>query len=199
MLLSWHVRFIYNYFINKNNEDAIKAYKKINFAINAVTDNIVYKKEENKYIFNTEKAIYPFIKKADMFNAQNTFFFHFAIGMGYMRSWRSDDIEKFERENRIYSLVSEQIGIGLQCGPWLEDRLKFKLGIYGSGIIYRLVEDNEESDSIIFGPFLAFEFYKLFQFYVAPYSLSYLPKSKAWDKGLSIGVTIPLGDYLSEL
>ncbi len=193
-------RIVYSYYIKKKDEKAIKAYKKINFTINAITDNIVYKKEENKYLFNTEKAIEPFIKKAEIFNANNTFFFHFAIGMGYMRSWRSDDdIEKFEREGRTYSLVSEQIGFGWQFGPWLDGRFKLKCGLYGSGILYKLVEDNEESDSIIFGPFIAFEFYKLFQFYVAPISLNYLPNSKEWDRGISVGVTIPLGDYLSEL
>ncbi len=88
-------------------------------------------------------------------------------------------------------------------GGVFKDKVDFKLGVFGSGLLYRLVFDTEESDAVFGGVFAAFDLYDTVQLNVSGVRPFFKDREKTVygdDKfGWSAGIYISLGDYLSEL
>lgn len=132
-------------------------------------------------------------------------FFHLTIGLGALATFRAAPGAGPDAQVDgvlVQPVVAEQIGIGAASPALGGGRFTFKAGAYASGILYRIVFDSEESDAVLFGAFAALDLYELLELYVAP-SLLLFPADDANRAavrfGLSLGVQVPLGDYLSRL
>lgn len=130
-------------------------------------------------------------------------YFHLTIGLGEMLSFLPPALSGTGRtERRFVPLMAEQIGIGYASPSFWNDSLGVRFGVFGSGFLYRIVLDSQESDALMFGGFLAVDLYEMLEVYVAPMMLLYPP-----DMGgnlepsfaIAAGVQVPLGDYLSQL
>jgi hypothetical protein len=130
-------------------------------------------------------------------------YFHLTIGLGEMLSFLpAAATESGEPERRFLPLIAEQVGIGYASPAFAGDRFTFKLGLFGSGLLYRIAMDSEESDAVMFGGFVALDLYELLEIYVAPMALFYPPGSDTDlppSFAVAAGLSVPLGDYLSEL
>jgi len=130
-------------------------------------------------------------------------YFHLTIGLGEMWSLvRPNDDGDATWDPRFLPVVAEQIGLGYASPSLLGDRLAFRFGVFGSGILYRIVIDSTESSAVMFGAFAAADVYELLELYVAPLVMLYPPTGGAsLDAGFGIafGAQVPLGDYLSRL
>lgn len=131
-------------------------------------------------------------------------YFHLTIGIGGMVSYLPSEVTGTgDGELRVVPLMAEQIGIGYASPTFADDRLTFKAGLFGSGLLYRVVLDSEESEAFFFGGFLALELYQLLELYAAPFVSIFPPTDTQPDVevgwGLSFGAQVPLGDYLEQL
>ena len=130
-------------------------------------------------------------------------YFHLTIGLGEMWSLvRPNEAGDAAWDPRFLPVVAEQIGIGYASPSFLGDRLAVRFGVFGSGILYRIVIDSTESSAVMFGGFAAADLYELLELYVAPLVMLYPPSGGAsLDAGFGIafGAQVPLGDYLSRL
>ena len=131
-------------------------------------------------------------------------YFHLAVGLGQLGTFAAapgSDPGTPDRF-RIHAIVAEQIGFGLASPSFAGDNLTFRTSLFLSGLLYRAVFDNEESDALILGIVAAVDVYELLQLYVAP-TLLFFPGSDDSTAeilpGIAIGAQVPLGDYLSQL
>jgi hypothetical protein len=130
-------------------------------------------------------------------------YFHLTIGLGGMVSSLPPAVSPTgAREVRFAPMMAEQIGLGYASPTFADGRFAFKLGIYGSGLLYRVVLDSEESEAFFFGAFVALELYQLLEIFAAPAAIIYPPQAGgdahvSW--ALTFGAQVPLGDYLSQL
>ena len=128
-------------------------------------------------------------------------YFHLTIGMGQIGVLGAPSASTGDGLT-FAPLVSEQIGIGWASPSFFGERLTFRTGLYGSGLLYRAVLDSAESDSVMFGAFAALDLYELLEVYVAPTLILYPSTSTEEARSrfaLSFGAQVPLGDYLSDL
>jgi hypothetical protein len=137
-------------------------------------------------------------------------YFHLTIGLGQMAVWAPDRVYGGGRSTfgasdaRVVPLMAEQVGLGYASPSFAGDRFGLRFGVFGSGLLYRLVLDSQESDAFFFGGFAALDLYELLEIYVAP-SLMVFPADDAarrptyYGFSLSVGASVPLGDYLSRL
>ena len=131
-------------------------------------------------------------------------YFHLTVGLGQLGTFAAapgadpDTSDRF----RMHAIVAEQIGFGLASPSFAGDNLTFRTSLFLSGLLYRAVFDNEESDALILGIVAAVDVYELLQLYVAP-TLLFFPGSDDSTAevlpGIAVGAQVPLGDYLSEL
>jgi hypothetical protein len=152
----------------------------------------------------------------DDFKRQNEWhpFFHLTVGLGQIYSVHppgevaaaSVGGQTFQSirpaASRSSPIISEQIGVGMASPSLYNDRLAFKVGVFGSGLLYRVVLDTKESDAVLFGAFAALDVYQLLELYVAPAAMVYPPSgglSYPAQFGFSVGAQVPLGDYLNKL
>lgn len=116
-------------------------------------------------------------------------------------------------ESRSFPLVNEQIGFGYRRNLGNTDDYAFKVGLYGSGLIYKTAIRTQESKGLIYGVFTAFDFSKSFQINLSYYRNS-LPNERIdytylgipltgnanrSDEGITLGVNIPIDEYIKEL
>ncbi len=133
-------------------------------------------------------------------------FFHLTVGFGGMYSSKPPEMDAsgniVEGANRTVPLVSEQIGFGIASPTFFGDKLTYKIGVYGSGILYRMVLDSAESNAVALGGFMAIDIHNYVELYVAPAILLYPPegeRSLTPRLGVSAGLSVPLGAYLEKL
>jgi hypothetical protein len=103
---------------------------------------------------------------------------------------------------RFTPLISEQIGFGWATPTFWGDRLTFKVGIAASGILYRMLLDNAESNAVMGNAFIAIDVYDLIEVYGAATVLAYPPSDTAGSHvapGVSFGLSVPLSAYLDRL
>lgn len=128
-------------------------------------------------------------------------YFHLTIGLGEMVSILPAE-EGEARETRLVPFMAEQIGLGYASPTYCDDAIALRFGLFGSGVLYRIVVDNAESEALMFGAFAAADLYELLELYVAPMVLLYPPtEANAPPPSLAIafGAQVPLSDYLSRL
>jgi hypothetical protein len=126
-------------------------------------------------------------------------YFHLTIGLGEMLTISPQPGGRFD--TRFVPFMAEQIGIGVASPSFARDRLGFRAGLFGSGLLYRLVLDSRESEAFYFGGFAALDLYELLEVFIAPVALVYPPGTSGDSVGFGItaGASVPLGDYLSRL
>jgi TPR repeat protein len=129
-------------------------------------------------------------------------YFHLTVGFGGLAStpYQTNEMESTSR--RVVPLIGEQIGFGWASPTFWNDALTFKVGAYGTGILYRATLDSEESNAIMASPFVALDFYDLIELYAGPMVLFYPPQDDqgaAVRLGASVGLTVPLSAYLEKL
>jgi hypothetical protein len=171
-------------------------------AAHTVLDNIAC--DNDKCTFYSGKAIESLASNAGKFGGESTFFYHLVIGYG--TGFRMD---KKEGESSAIPLVWEQVGGGvrlknLTAVKWIDSVVNklclhscdTKLGFFASGLLYRAVYDNEESDGVFVGPFFAMDILDTIQ----------LNASYYWNvvgddtrHGPALSIFIPLDNYLSKL
>lgn len=155
------------------------------------------------------------VSLGDQFKRQNEWhwFFHLTVGMGGLSIVNAPgkatsftvaglDLTRRAESTTTVPLIAEQIGIGYASPSFCGDRLAFKVGAFGSGLLYRMVLDTEESEAFMMGGFVAFDLYEALELYAAPAAVIY-PPSTPFDAttrfGVSFGAQVPLGDYLTRL
>jgi TPR repeat protein len=133
-------------------------------------------------------------------------FFHLTVGFGGMYSSKPPEMDAtgaiVEGKNRTVPLVSEQIGFGLGSPTFWRDTITMKFGVFGSGILYRMVLDSTESNAVSLGGFLAFDIHSYVELFIAPAVMLYPPegdRSITPRLGISAGLSVPLGAYLEKL
>lgn len=128
-------------------------------------------------------------------------YFHLTIGLGEMFSIVPNGMGGVT--TGFVPLMAEQVGIGVASPSFARDRLAFRAGLFGSGLLYRAVLDSRESDAFFFGGFLALDLYELLEVSLAPSILVYPPgtgpMTQPYSFGISAMASVPLGDYLSRL
>jgi hypothetical protein len=126
-------------------------------------------------------------------------YFHLTIGLGEMLTVTPRTGGGFD--TAFVPLMAEQIGIGVASPSFFRDRLGFRAGVFGSGLLYRLVLDSRESEAFYFGAFAALDLYELLEVFVAPVALVYPPGTPGDSVGFGVvaGASVPLADYLSRL
>ena len=137
-------------------------------------------------------------------------FFHLTVGLGGIYAVAPPQIVEKNVEgviktsliagpNRWAPLAAEQIGFGYAGRTRCDDWLTPKVGLFASGLLYRALVDSTESQSIMAGAFVAVDIKESIELYGAAMMMFYPPiagNSYAAQPGLSLGVQIPLGDYL---
>lgn len=133
-------------------------------------------------------------------------FFHLTVGFGGMYSSKPPEMDAtgaiIEGKNRTVPLVSEQIGFGMASPTFWRDTLTMKFGVFGSGILYRMVLDSAESNAVSLGAFLALDIHSYVELFIAPAVMLYPPegdRSITPRLGISAGLSVPLGAYLEKL
>jgi TPR repeat protein len=133
-------------------------------------------------------------------------FFHLTVGFGGMYSKNPPEMDAsgniIDGKARTVPLVSEQIGFGIASPTFWGDKLTYKLGVYGSGILYRMVLDSTESNAVALGAFMAIDIHNYVELFVAPAVLLYPPegeRSITPRLAASVGLSVPLGAYLEKL
>jgi len=131
-------------------------------------------------------------------------YFHLTIGLGQLATFTEAPGEPAGEVNnlRLSPLVAEQIGVGLASPAFLSDTFTFRGGLFASGLLYRAVLDSAESNAFFFGAFAAVDIFELLEVFMAPTLLFFAGEggeSVALRGGVSFGVQVPLGDYLSAL
>lgn len=133
-------------------------------------------------------------------------FFHLAVGFGGMYSVGPPTMDSMgtlvDGEDRTVPVVAEQIGFGLASPTFARDTLTFKVGVFGSGILYRMVLDSTESNAVALGGFVAFDIHNYVELFVAPALMLYPPEGERSITprfAVSAGLQVPLGAYLEKL
>lgn len=128
-------------------------------------------------------------------------YFHLTIGIGEMFSIVPNGMGGVN--TGFVPIMAEQVGIGVASPSFARDRLGFRAGLFGSGLLYRAVLDSQESDAFFFGGFAALDLYELLEVSIAPTVLVFPPGTGPASQPYSFGVmamaSVPLGDYLSKL
>lgn len=155
----------------------------------AVLDNLEYDEGENRFVFDPQGAIAPIAEQAGHFGGESNWFFHLVIGMGSVKMNNTDWV----------SMASEQIGFGYKP-TFLRSRYDgfvTKLGVYTSGLLYKPNIDGVDKRVIMGGGFVALDILKTVQLN----GTIFAGRSEDGDSinGYSIGLYIPLGEYLAEL
>ncbi len=131
-------------------------------------------------------------------------YFHLTVGLGQLGTFaNAPGTEPTMTDRfRLNALVAEQIGIGIASPSFADGKLTFRGAAFLSGLLYRAVFDNEESDALMVGLAAAVDVYELLQLYVAPMFLFFPGSEDSSTRvlgGLAVGAQVPLGDYLSAL
>lgn len=161
--------------------------------------------DEERVAIDGNRLVKTLGAMGDDFRRRNSWrgYFHLTIGIGELAAYSAGDLAAGRiTDVTPVPIMAEQIGIGFASPSFWGDAATFRFGLFGSGLLYRAVLDNEESNAVMFGAFLAMDVYELLEFYVAPMVLFYPPDgedTRAPGYGLAAGVQIPLGDYLAEL
>lgn len=155
----------------------------------AVLDNLEYDDGENQFVFDPQGAIAPIAEQAGHFGGESNWFFHLVIGMGSVKMNNEDWV----------SMASEQIGFGYKPS-FLRSRYDgfvTKLGAYTSGLLYEPNIDGVDKRVIMGGGFVALDILETVQLNGSIFA----GRSEDGDSinGYSIGLYIPLGEYLAEL
>lgn len=144
-------------------------------------------------------------KFGDDFSRRNKgrWYFHLTVGMGAMFSPPPDDPAGGVSEDlRFTPLINEQVGFGYATPAVWNDRLTFKVGLAASGVLYRMLLDNEESNAVMGMGFVAMDVYDLVEIYAAGTILAYPPTDMAdarVEPGIAVGLSVPLSAYLEKL
>jgi TPR repeat protein len=132
---------------------------------------------------------------------KSRWYFHLTVGMGSLWSPPPEAGATMD-DARFTPLISEQIGFGWATPTFWDDRLTFKAGIAASGILYRMLLDNAESNAVMGNAFVAVDIYDLIEVYGAATVLAY-PPTETSDAhvapGVSFGLSVPLSAYLDRL
>ncbi len=136
-------------------------------------------------------------------NEPGSFFFHLTVGMGGLYSEPPDtSTAGAAGDPRLVGAASEQVGFGWVLAGSGGNEVVVKAGAFVSGILYRLILDNVESQSVMSGAFLAVDLEQLVELYVTG-SLLFYPPDDGVDTqvraGLGFGLQVPLGAYLERL
>ena len=131
-------------------------------------------------------------------------YFHLTIGLGQLATFgRTPGADPgLGNDARLSPFVAEQIGVGIASPAFCGDRCTFRFGAFGSGLLYRAVLDSAESDSMIFGGFVALDLYQLLELFVAPSVLLFPGEGSGFVEaqfGVAFGAQVPLSDYLAQL
>ena len=126
-------------------------------------------------------------------------YFHLTIGLGEMLTLTPRAGGAID--TAFVPVMAEQIGLGVASPSFARDRLGFRAGVFGSGLLYRLVLNSRESEAFYFGGFAALDLYELLEVFVAPVAIVYPPGSAGDSLGFGVvaGASVPLADYLSRL
>jgi hypothetical protein len=125
-------------------------------------------------------------------------YFHITVGVSSLFSAQSDDMT----DMRFTPVIAEQVGFGYATEAFWKDRLTFKVGLSASGILYRMLLDNAESNAVMGNFFIAIDVYDLIEMYAAATVLAYPPDDMEDAKirpGASFGLSVPLSAYLEKL
>jgi hypothetical protein len=131
---------------------------------------------------------------------KSRWYFHLTVGVGSMFSPPVEATD--DTELRFTPIIAEQVGFGWSSEAFWGDRLTFKVGLAASGILYRMLLDNAESNAVMGAFFVAIDVYDLVEIYAAANVLAYPPDdaSDATVKpGISFGLSVPLSAYLERL
>lgn len=131
-------------------------------------------------------------------------YFHLSVGVGSLWSPPPEDAAMPGAGDglRFTPLIAEQVGFGWATPAVWHDRLTFKAGLAASGILYRVLLDNEESNAVMGSAFVAVDVYDLVEVWGAATLLAYPPLDGAdarVEPGVSVGLSVPLSAYLERL
>jgi hypothetical protein len=120
-------------------------------------------------------------------------YLHLAVGTGLLwHSWNTTD--------QPAPLIAEQIGVGMKLAG--NDTVGLRAGLYGSGLLYRLFLDSQESEGVMFGGVLMLDLFGDLELFGSS-AVLIAPKVEADDKAAdwitTVGVQVPLVDYLERL
>ena len=144
-------------------------------------------------------------KFGDDFRRRNKgrWYFHLTVGVGSLFSPPPPDPAGGASEDlRFTPLIAEQVGFGYASPAVWKDRLTFKFGLAASGILYRMLLDNEESNAVMGMGFVAMDIYDLVEIYAAGTVLAYPPDDMSdarVEPGFAVGLSVPLSAYLEKL
>ena len=162
--------------------------------IHDTLDNVTYSKADDRYLFAQQTAVLQFAETLDKIPLMGQYFFlHFVIGTGYT----------YDDKSKLVPLVNEQLGLGLRLGCDRTGKVIPKIGLFASGLLYHAVYNKQETEGVMGGAFLAFDLYDTIQLNFSYYNKSLFAgpggvaasSTPAW----SVGIYIPLGEYLAEL
>jgi len=130
-------------------------------------------------------------------------YFHLTVGVGSLFSPPPPDPAGGMSEDlRFTPIIAEQVGFGYASPAVWKDRLTFKVGLAASGVLYRVLLDNEESNAVMGLGFLAVDIYDLVEIYAAGTVLAYPPSDTSdarVEPGVAFGLSVPLSAYLEKL
>ncbi len=144
-------------------------------------------------------------KFGDDFRRRNKgrWYFHLTVGVGSLFSPPPPDPAGGVSDDlRFTPLIAEQVGFGYASPAIWKDRLTFKVGLCASGILYRMLLDNEESNAVMGMGFVAMDVYDLVEVYAAGTVLAYPPDDMSnarVEPGIAVGLSVPLSAYLEKL
>jgi hypothetical protein len=161
---------------------------------------VAFVQSDGKLVLDGDRLATTLAGVGDTFRASDQWhwFFHLTVGTGALYSNHSIDVS----HPQTVPLIAEQIGFGWASPAFGGDRFTAKAGLFASGILYRIVLNNSESQAVMFGGFGAVDIYGLVEIFGAPLWLFYPPTATTptfGSFGVAFGVQVPLGDYLARV
>lgn len=137
-------------------------------------------------------------------------YFHLTVGLGGIYAIAPPEVvettvngvmtrSQVVGASRFAPLAAEQIGVGYASQTYAGDWVTLKAGGFASGLLYRATISSTESQAVMGGLFGALDIKELVEVYAAGVMMWYPSigsSSYPLRPGFTVGVQVPLGDYL---